>query len=288
MDQQEAYNRFGEIKTATEPENLGDLSREKLEEYYSSLHSLREWLHGTTWVQRACDERMELLWRKIEQKRLDAQHKENKRIAIAGIVVAALVGLAIAWWNHNTSQQQNVNTQPTKTPAAYNPTSSPTPQATALRVPSRLPTDELVSPSPPTAPIPSNSKPAFTIPDGTNIVVFNASRYPDAHVQFSMLMRSRFPTVIIDFELSWMNQGEMPNTVIYYIRPEFRQTATELASWLPGQRYVVDYTHQDANSLPFINTATGSPYHMAGVDAKRDIAIFVGNDFKFIIAAFKR
>jgi type IV secretory pathway VirB10-like protein len=46
----------------------------------------------------------------------ERRHTENKRIAIAGIVVAAIVGLVAAWWNHNRPQPQNASTPQTQTP----------------------------------------------------------------------------------------------------------------------------------------------------------------------------
>jgi hypothetical protein len=81
VEQQEAYNRFGEVKRATEPNKLIDLPLAQLEAYYNELHSLRDWLFGTTWALEACNARMELLRREIELRRLteqsDRQHRES-------------------------------------------------------------------------------------------------------------------------------------------------------------------------------------------------------------------
>jgi hypothetical protein len=86
--------------------------------------------------------------RLITEAIADRRHEENKRIAIAGIVVAAIVGLVAAWWNHNRPQLQNANTLQTKTPQEYNqpssptqlPTASPTVSATLLPLSTPLPT----------------------------------------------------------------------------------------------------------------------------------------------------
>jgi hypothetical protein len=138
----------------------------------------------------------------------------------------------------------------------------------------------------PTPHILASESPArsLTLPTGTNIVVFNASSDANAIIAFCDVMRARFPTIVCDWQHKWKNQGEMPNTVIYFVQPEFAATAQALADWLPGNQYVVDYSNQTDYSLPFRNSVSGYPYYMVDFDSKRNIAIFLGDDFKLFFS----
>jgi hypothetical protein len=93
----------------------------------------------------------------LERRKADRRHEENKQIAIAGIAVAAVVGLVAAWWNHNRSQLPNANAAQTKTTQTSEHSLPPTESPTPLTLPTRPPT-ELPFQLPKLSPTPNSSR----------------------------------------------------------------------------------------------------------------------------------
>jgi len=119
------------------------------------------------------------------------------------------------------------------------------------------------------------------LPPGTNVVIFNASRYK-ADTVIRDLMSKNFPNVHFSCE-SWKNSWEMPKTRIYYLHPAYQPVAIALANWFPGSQDVIDYNDQSEWYFP------DKPGYSNMVDVlpTRDLAIFIGDDVKFLMSVLR-
>lgn len=114
-----------------------------------------------------------------------------------------------------------------------------------------------------------NKKPPVVLPE-TNILIFNACNHKKAHSLLRTKMKEIYPEIIIDAQYDWLARWEMSKTEIYFITKDFKVDAENLEKWFPGEQLVVDYQEQKV---------------MRELE-RRDIVIFIGNDYRKVFEIF--
>lgn len=112
-----------------------------------------------------------------------------------------------------------------------------------------------------------------------DILIFNACDLNSAHSTLQKLMSKEFTEANVSTHYDWLLRYEMNVTHIFYITQSFKHESKLLHEWFPGKQYVVDYQNQSATSSPDLK------YRMIGLD-KRDLVIFLGNDYRKIFSVF--
>ncbi len=119
----------------------------------------------------------------------------------------------------------------------------------------------------------------FRFPPKADILIFNACDLNSAHSTLQKLMSKEFTEANVSTHYDWLLRHEMNVTHIFYITQSFKRESKLLQEWFPGKQYVVDYQNQSATSSPDLK------YRMIGLD-KRDLVIFLGNDYHKIFSVF--
>ena len=78
----------------------------------------------------------------------------------------------------------------------------------------------------------------------------------------------------------------MSKTRIYFLSETNRHSAELFANWMPGRQDIIDYYLQlNGLGLKFPDKPNGYSSRMIGIDKKRDIVIFIGDDYQRILDA---
>ena len=123
-------------------------------------------------------------------------------------------------------------------------------------------------------------KPSF--PKSTNILIFNACGLKSAHKTLAKFMRINFPNVKINSQSNWLGRSQMEKTMVYYLSENYKQFAVKLGEWFPGKQYIIDYNDQYSTDY-----ADNYPSSMSGFNKKRNLVIFLGNDYQEVFSGFK-
>lgn len=120
------------------------------------------------------------------------------------------------------------------------------------------------------------------IPVGTNVLLLDATSNSDGK-QFFQKLRKETKGLTIDFTAEWSDRYPMTKTRIYFMRPAFARVAYDLEDHWVGEQEVIDYENQAAK--PIVERPSPEKTgNMQGFDSKRDLVIFVGDDWKIIAA----
>lgn len=120
----------------------------------------------------------------------------------------------------------------------------------------------------------SSIKTKLTLKKGINIKIFNACNSKNAHIKLkNYLLESFLNNIKIDSEYNWKYRNEMEKTEIFYISNENKAIANSIEKFLRGNQIVVDYKTE------------GKKRGFFGLE-KRDLVIFIGNDYERVFTTF--
>lgn len=124
----------------------------------------------------------------------------------------------------------------------------------------------------------SKNEPSLKISPGTNILVLNACNSTEATIELYKLILKNSYKLIVDVQDTWDYRYEMQTTRIYYILPKFKKEALIMEEWLPRMQHIIDYQNQEETNPPEVFST------MYGLE-KRDLVIFLGNDYHKVLKA---
>jgi hypothetical protein len=118
------------------------------------------------------------------------------------------------------------------------------------------------------------------IPNDANVCFFPACNKREIIVQIANSWKKLFLRNIVSTE-KWPNEWPILLTRIYYLRPEAKQVAENIANWLPIPREVIDYALQLQNPPNFPDAPLGHTCRIT-VDQRNTLGIFVGANYEAI------
>lgn len=118
------------------------------------------------------------------------------------------------------------------------------------------------------------SKTKINLQKSINIKIFNACKSKNAHIKLKDYLMKYFPENInINTEYNWKYRYEMDKTEIFYISD--KNIAYSMEDFLNGVQIIVDYENE------------GKARNFFGLE-KRDLVIFIGNDYEVIFNKFHK
>ncbi|WP_392532084.1 hypothetical protein [Nostoc sp. C117] len=135
---------------------------------------------------------------------------------------------------------------------------------------------------------PITSTRPISLPENSNILIYNASNDDRAHEDLKKHLLRLFPSLTVDAYLQWNGKWIMSKTRIYFLKSEYEKIAKDLIDWLPGDQDIIDYYDQLDNPRYFKDKPSGSLTQMIKIDKERDLLFFIGEDYEVVNTAFSK